>query len=397
MIECVQHALEVAEDRGTEDLLAFATSALREAPNGPEVLAAVRDETGVDLEVLTGNDEARLTFLAVRRWFGWSSGRLLVIDIGGGSLELAAGIDEVPDAVASLPLGAGRLTRTMLPGDPPSGPTSRRCASTCGPQVAGSCARSRRSASADHVVGTSKTFKQLARLAGAPASEEGERVPRLLRLADLDKWVPKLAAMTVRRARRAARRLDRPGPAAARRRHRGRGRDGAARGRRGAGLPLGAARGHHPAPARLDAGPDELTHRLDGMQRTVRVPGAKVALSTASCYPETCTTAFEMAADLGFDGVEVMVWTDPVSQDPDALRGLSDRFGVPVLAIHAPCLLLTQRVWSTDPWTKLQRAQAAAERVGAADRRRAPAVPLAAGVRPRVRRRVCTGCRTRPT
>ena len=97
----------------------------------------------------------------------------------------------------------------------------------------------------------------------------------------------------------------------------------------------------------------------------MQVPGAKVALSTASCYPETCTTAFEMAADLGFDGVEVMVWTDPVSQDPDALKGLSDRYGVPVLAIHAPCLLLTQRVWSTDPWTKLQRAQAAAERVGA--------------------------------
>lgn len=101
------------------------------------------------------------------------------------------------------------------------------------------------------------------------------------------------------------------------------------------------------------------------MGRAVRVPGAKVALSTASTYPETCTTAFEMAADLGFDGVEVMVWTDPVSQDPDALRGLSERYGVPILAIHAPCLLLTQRVWSTDPWTKLQRAQAAAERVGA--------------------------------
>ena len=101
------------------------------------------------------------------------------------------------------------------------------------------------------------------------------------------------------------------------------------------------------------------------MRRTVRVPQAKVALSTASVYPETCTTAFEMAADLGFDGVEVMVWTDPVSQDPEALRALSDRFSVPVLAIHAPCLLLTQRVWSTEPWTKLQRAQAAAERVGA--------------------------------
>lgn len=101
------------------------------------------------------------------------------------------------------------------------------------------------------------------------------------------------------------------------------------------------------------------------MRRVVRVPQAKVGLSTASCYPESCTTAFEMAADLGFDGVEVMVWTDPVSQDPAALRELSDRFGVPVLSIHAPCLLLTQRVWSTDPWTKLTRAQEAAEKVGA--------------------------------
>jgi exopolyphosphatase/guanosine-5'-triphosphate,3'-diphosphate pyrophosphatase len=146
LIECVQHALEVAEDRGTEDLVAFATSALRDAPNGPEVLAAVRDETGVDLEVLTGNDEARLTFLAVRRWFGWSSGRLMVIDIGGGSLELAAGIDELPDAVASLPLGAGRLTRTMLPGDPPSGSDVKALRKHVGRRWPASCARSRRSA-----------------------------------------------------------------------------------------------------------------------------------------------------------------------------------------------------------------------------------------------------------
>ena len=102
------------------------------------------------------------------------------------------------------------------------------------------------------------------------------------------------------------------------------------------------------------------------MARVVNVPGAKVALSTASCYPETCTTAFEMASDLGFDGIEVMVWTDPVSQDPEALRALSDRFGIAILAIHAPCLLLTQRVWTTDPWTKLLRARDAAEAVGAA-------------------------------
>ena len=196
LVECVQDALEVAEDRGTEDLVAFATSALRDAPNGPEVLAAVRDETGVDLEVLTGNDEARLTFLAVRRWFGWSSGRLMVIDIGGGSLELAAGIDELPDAVASLPLGAGRLTRTKLPGDPPSGSDVKALRKHVRAQVAGKLRPFETLGEADHVVGTSKTFKQLARLAGAPGAEEGERVPRMLSLADLDKWVPKLAAMT---------------------------------------------------------------------------------------------------------------------------------------------------------------------------------------------------------
>jgi exopolyphosphatase/guanosine-5'-triphosphate,3'-diphosphate pyrophosphatase len=160
------------------------------------VLSALRDETGVDLEVLTGNDEARLTFLAVRRWFGWSSGRLMVIDIGGGSLELAAGIDELPDAVASLPLGAGRLTRGMLPGDPPSGSDVKALRKHVRAQVAGKLRPFETLGEADHVVGTSKTFKQLARLAGAPGAEEGERVPRMLSLADLDKWVPKLAAMT---------------------------------------------------------------------------------------------------------------------------------------------------------------------------------------------------------
>ena len=97
----------------------------------------------------------------------------------------------------------------------------------------------------------------------------------------------------------------------------------------------------------------------------VRVPRAPVALSTASTYPEGTATAFELAARLGYDGVEVMVWTDPVSQDIEALRRLSDYHGIPVLAIHAPCLLITQRVWGTDPWGKLQRAQSAAERLGA--------------------------------
>jgi sugar phosphate isomerase/epimerase len=95
------------------------------------------------------------------------------------------------------------------------------------------------------------------------------------------------------------------------------------------------------------------------------VPAARVALSTASVYPESTATAFEIAARLGYDGVEVMVWTDPVSQDVDALRRLSEYHRMPILAVHAPCLLITQRVWSTDPWVKLQRARKAADRLGA--------------------------------
>ncbi len=97
----------------------------------------------------------------------------------------------------------------------------------------------------------------------------------------------------------------------------------------------------------------------------VRVPDAPIALSTASCYPESCTTAFEMATRLGYDGVEVMVWTDPVSQDPATLRRLSEHYDIPIVAIHAPTLLLTQRVWGTDPWVKVERSIDVAEQVGA--------------------------------
>src|SRR5205823_6100229 len=97
----------------------------------------------------------------------------------------------------------------------------------------------------------------------------------------------------------------------------------------------------------------------------VSVPAARVGLSTASVYPESTATAFDMASRLGYDGVEVMVWTDPVSQNPTALRRLSDFHGVPILAVHAPCLVITQRVWGTDPWAKLVRARDAAHRLGA--------------------------------
>ncbi|MCX4748299.1 sugar phosphate isomerase/epimerase [Kitasatospora sp. NBC_01287] len=97
----------------------------------------------------------------------------------------------------------------------------------------------------------------------------------------------------------------------------------------------------------------------------MHVPDTKIALSTASVYPDNTAIAFELAARLGYDGVEVMVWNDPVSQDLDALRALSEQYRMPILAVHAPCLLITQRVWTTDPWTKLKRARAAAETLGA--------------------------------
>ena len=99
--------------------------------------------------------------------------------------------------------------------------------------------------------------------------------------------------------------------------------------------------------------------------RSVRTSRAKVGLSSASVYPESTEVAFELAAKLGYDGVEVMVWTDPISQDPFALQRLSQQYGVAILAIHAPCLIITQRVWTTDPWTKLQKARFAAELLGA--------------------------------
>ena len=113
-------ATQIAEDKGCEEMLGFATSAVRDSVNSDEVLAHVEKHSGVALDVLSGEDEARLTFLAVRRWFGWSAGRLAVFDIGGGSLEIAGGTDEAPDVAWSLPLGAARLARAWFGGGRPS-------------------------------------------------------------------------------------------------------------------------------------------------------------------------------------------------------------------------------------------------------------------------------------
>ena len=196
LIGVVQEALQAAEDKGVEDLLPFATSAVREADNADDVLARVRAETGVELQVLTGEEEARLTFLAVRRWFGWSAGKLLVLDIGGGSLEIAYGMDEEPDAAVSLPLGAGRLTAARLPGDPPDPADIKALRRHVRAEIARTVGEFSRFGAPDHVVATSKTFRQLARIAGAARSAEGLYMQRDLKRRSLEDWVPQLGAMT---------------------------------------------------------------------------------------------------------------------------------------------------------------------------------------------------------
>jgi exopolyphosphatase / guanosine-5'-triphosphate,3'-diphosphate pyrophosphatase len=191
----VSEALRIAEDKGVEDFLAFATSAVRDADNGDEVLARVQERTGVHIRVLPGENEARLTFLAARRWFGWSSGRLLVIDIGGGSLELAAGLDEDPETATSLPLGAGRLTRDWLTSDPPRPDQVRAMRKYIRAEIARHAGGLLRGGPVDHAVGTSKTFRQLARIAGAAPSSEGFYVRRFLKHGDVSMWAERLAAM----------------------------------------------------------------------------------------------------------------------------------------------------------------------------------------------------------
>ena len=197
LVSFMQESLLIAEDLGVTEMMAFATSAIREAGNGDAVIEAVRARTGLRLEVLTGDDEARLTFLAVRRWFGWSSGRLLVIDIGGGSLEIAAGNDENPDLAFSLPLGAGRLTRDFLRNDPPTADEVRAFRKEVRAAMGVAVGRISRAGAAGHAVATSKTMRSLARIAGAAPSSEGVGVRRYLHRDDLREWVPRLAAMTV--------------------------------------------------------------------------------------------------------------------------------------------------------------------------------------------------------
>jgi exopolyphosphatase/guanosine-5'-triphosphate,3'-diphosphate pyrophosphatase len=173
-------AKDEAEQLDCDELLAFATSAVRDAGNSSRVLKRVVQEAGVSLSVLTGDDEARLTFLAVRRWFGWSAGHLICLDIGGGSLEIAAGSDEDPAIAFSVPLGAARLTRQWFSSDPPPKDEIAALGEHVAEVLVKRVNRLLDAGEPDRVVATSKTFRTLARLAGAAPSSAGPRARRIL-------------------------------------------------------------------------------------------------------------------------------------------------------------------------------------------------------------------------
>jgi len=196
LVETVDEFAKIARSSGCADLLAFATSAVRDARNSDDVLTRVRSEAGVDLQVLPGPDESRLTFLAVRRWYGWSAGRITNLDIGGGSLEMSTGLDEAPEVALSLPLGAGRLTREWLSEDPPSRRRVAMLRDWLDTELAGAAKDMLQAGPPDLAVGTSKTFRSLARLTGAAPSAAGPRVKRTLTASGLRQVIAFISRMT---------------------------------------------------------------------------------------------------------------------------------------------------------------------------------------------------------
>lgn len=195
LVSFVSEAVAFGRENDAEDLLAFATSAIRESSNGASVLERLRAETGIELTELSGPEEAAATFLAVRRWYGWGSGTILNLDIGGGSFELAIGADEQPELAISVPLGAGRLTRDLLRSDPPSAASVLEARHYIRDTLAGPIAEFAEREVPTLVAGTSKSFRSLARITGAAPRAAGMFVRRDLHLQDLRLWSARLTAM----------------------------------------------------------------------------------------------------------------------------------------------------------------------------------------------------------
>lgn len=210
LIAFVAEAREFAGKHRAQDLLAFCTSAIREATNGPAVLARIRRETTIAPQELSGPDEAAMTFFAARRWYGWGAGTILDLDIGGGSFEMAVGPDELPEVASSVPLGAGRLTRDWLPEDPPSAKSVKELRGYIRATLEEPVRKFSAVGAPNLVAGSSKTFRTLARITGAAPSALGPYVRRQLQLGDLGLWAQRLSAMS------AADRLHLPGVSPAR-------------------------------------------------------------------------------------------------------------------------------------------------------------------------------------
>jgi len=192
LVAAVTRARSMADAERVDTLLATATSAVREALNGDDVIARIEAALGQPLQVLSGEQEAELTFLAVRRWFGWDAGRILLLDIGGGSFEFAAGADEVPEVAASVPLGAGRMTVQFMPADPPGEDAAAQLRAHAETVLAPVVERIMSLPRPDHVIGSSKAIRSLANLAGREVTGLGfDRT--VLSRSSLGSWIPRLA------------------------------------------------------------------------------------------------------------------------------------------------------------------------------------------------------------
>jgi exopolyphosphatase/guanosine-5'-triphosphate,3'-diphosphate pyrophosphatase len=183
----ITEVLKHAKEFECEEILAFATSAIREADNGEKIIAELRRIHNVDLQILSGNEEAQITFLAARRWLGWSAGRLLILDIGGGSLEMAVGNDESASTTLSLPIGAGRMTREFLTSDPYTSKSIKALAHHVQETISRSVAGELAEHNADRIVATSKTFRTLARLTDHWYKDGGKYLEREALAAAIEK------------------------------------------------------------------------------------------------------------------------------------------------------------------------------------------------------------------
>lgn len=193
----VRRAVTASHRLDADQLFVFATAAIRDAANRELVADRIENEAGVRPQFLTGEQEAQLTYLAAHRWYGWSAGRLLLVDIGGGTMEIVLGRDVRPELAVSLPLGAGRLTRRYLPDDRPSEQQVREMRRYVRDSLREVCDRLRWESRPTRFVAASKTFKQLARLAGAPPQRKGPFATRELTRNDLKAWTPRLAGMDI--------------------------------------------------------------------------------------------------------------------------------------------------------------------------------------------------------